>query len=141
MSAVSATASILRRVRHWRAACKVDIMNQISAPTMQGFPIFRVVRYLIVGATANLLVLGIHYGATFGAGLHHKASLFLASAIGFAVSYASNRAWTFQFKGKRIGSVARFGAGYGASFAVQWMILHIGADVLMLPHQWVVLFG
>jgi putative flippase GtrA len=94
---------------------QVDIVKQISVPEMQGFPVSRAVHSLIVGATVNLLILGIYYGATFGAGHHHKASLFLASANGFAVSYKSNRAWSFQFKGKRIGSDARFGAGYGAS--------------------------
>ena len=102
---------------------------------------WQLVRYLAVGASTNVFVVVIYYGASLGAGLHHKLSLTLASGVGFLVSYLVNRAWVFRSAERGMAPLVRYGAGYLCSFGIQWGILHVGVDVLGYPHQWVVLFG
>jgi len=101
----------------------------------------RFVRYLIVGAAANLTVLGIYWLASLGLGLSPKLSLTIASAFGFLIAYCANRMWSFEYHGNRAASLARYALGYFLSYSLQLAILNVGTDVLGYPHQWVVVFG
>ena len=98
-------------------------------------------RYLVVGAGANLFALAIYYVSTLAIGLEPKLAMTLAITIAFVPAYAANRAWTFRSDAGMARSVLRYGAGYGASFALQVVILYLGVDLLGQRHEWVVLFG
>jgi putative flippase GtrA len=101
----------------------------------------RFVRYLIVGAAANLTVLGIYWLASLGLGLSPKLSLTIASAFGFLIAYCANRMWSFEYRGAHAAPLARYALGYFLSYCLQLAILNVGTDVLGYPHQWVVVFG
>lgn len=98
-------------------------------------------RYSVVGIAANLLCLAVYYGLTLLLGLGPKLALTIASAIGFIVAFAANRHWTFKAAGPAGASLPRYAAGYLGSFALQYLILHVGVDRLGLAHELVVLFG
>lgn len=98
-------------------------------------------RYSVVGVGANLLCLAVYYGLTLLLGLGPKLALTIASAVGFIVAFAANRGWTFEAAGPAGASFLRYAAGYLGSFALQYLILHVGVDRLGFAHELVVLFG
>lgn len=101
----------------------------------------RYLKYIIVGLLANGILLIIYYILTFIANFEPKSALFFASAIGLALSYVANREWTFQAPSTNGSPALRYLVGYSASFALQWLILHVGTDKFGLAHQWVVIAG
>ena len=98
-------------------------------------------RYLLVGAAANAIVLGIYWSLSLGVGLLPELSLTLASAFGFVITYTANRIWSFNYRGDRAASLVRYSISYFVSYCLQLLVLHLGTDLLGYPHQWVVVFG
>ncbi|KFG69885.1 GtrA family protein [Microvirga sp. BSC39] len=101
----------------------------------------QVARYLCVGIGGNFFVLSIYYYATLVEEFYPTSALTVASGMGFVVSYALQRIWSFRYSGSVVSPFAKYSLGYLGSFAVQWIILRIGVDALGLPHYWMVLFG
>ncbi|WP_114948345.1 GtrA family protein [Microvirga calopogonii] len=101
----------------------------------------QLMRYLCVGAGSNAVVLCLYYMATLVWNLYPGTALTIASGIGFFISYTLQRAWAFRFSGNKFSSLLRYSFGYFLSYTAQWLILFVGVDKLLLPHQWVFLFG
>jgi putative flippase GtrA len=90
-------------------------------------------RYLVVGAATNFLVLTIYCGLSFWADVSPAPSLTVASGLGTLLSYVANRVWSFRFVGNSTASLVRYEIGYLGGFGVQMLILDIGVDVLAYP--------
>ena len=101
----------------------------------------RFTRYLLVGASANAIVLAVYWSLSLGVGLLPELSLTLASAFGLVLAYTANRIWSFNYRGDGAGSLVRYAVTCFTSYCIQLFVLRLGTDLLGYPHQWVVVFG
>ena len=92
------------------------------------------VKYVVAGLACNGLNMGLYYLFTLALKIDPRRALFMSCALVFPIAYLANRYWTFRSDAGWIASIAKYGAGYGASLLLQMGILHVGTFVLGLPH-------
>jgi putative flippase GtrA len=68
----------------------------------------RFAKFLLVGLSNTLVGVGVIYLAKWWAGIDDITSNALGYGVGLAMSFALNKAWTFQFGGDSRVALARF---------------------------------
>ncbi|MGK5678749.1 GtrA family protein [Actinoplanes sp. URMC 104] len=100
---------------------------------MAGADVTRLLRYGVSGAASALTHLGLGLTLAQGLGVRPVA----ASAAGFAasvgVSYALQRSWVFRASTAHVITGARFAAVTAAAFALNSVVLWLGAVALAAP--------
>jgi putative flippase GtrA len=87
-------------------------MEQNSRPAWQ-----RPVRFLLVGVLNTLTGLSAIYFGKFALGMPDIPANVFGYAVGLAVSFWGNAAWTFEYRGKLGPSAVRYLAVFAAAYA------------------------
>lgn len=91
-------------------------------------------RYIVVGATSNLLLYLAYIGLTAG-GLGHKTAMTLLYITGGVLTFVVNRTWSFNHKGSGHAALARYLVAYVLGYLFNLTLLWIFVDRLHQPHQ------
>jgi putative flippase GtrA len=93
-------------------------MEQNSPSTWQ-----RPLRFLLVGALNTLIGLSAIYLGKFALGLPDVPANVVGYAVGLAVSFWGNAAWTFEYRGRLGPSAARYLAVFAVAYATNLAVL------------------
>lgn len=91
-------------------------------------------RYIVVGATSNLLLYLAYIGLTIF-GLGHKTAMTLLYITGGLLTFIVNRNWSFSHKGNRRSALARYVVAYMLGYVFNLALLWLFVDHLHQPHQ------
>lgn len=91
-------------------------------------------KYALVGFGSNV-VLYILYLLITNLGIGHKSAVSVLYLIGVLQTFLFNRSWTFDYKGRRIGTFWRYMITYATGYLVNISMLVLLVDKMGLPHQ------
>lgn len=94
----------------------------------------QIIRYGVVGILNNLLCYFLYLMITI-VGLDPKVAITILYPIGITIAYFSHAKYSFSTRGKRFNIFLRFLFAYLIGYGINFMMLLILADKLMLPHQ------
>jgi putative flippase GtrA len=109
--------------------------EQIQTRTMG-----ELIRFGVVGVAHNLLGYLVYLLITW-LGTDPKVAVAILYPVGTAISFFANRHWTFNHQGEVTSSMARFVSMHVTGYALNLIIIYVGVDVLLFPHQLVQLFA
>ncbi|MDI1332968.1 MULTISPECIES: GtrA family protein [Pseudomonas] len=98
--------------------------------------IIELVRYGVIGLITNFLGYLIYFLITYYGGTP-KITMSVLYAVGTAISFISNRKWTFSHDGNLMSAGARYIFAHSLGYALNLSLLIIMVDHLGYPHQWV----
>ncbi|WP_010464742.1 GtrA family protein [Pseudomonas mandelii] len=102
--------------------------------------IIELVRYGVIGLITNFLGYLIYLLITYYGGTP-KITMSVLYAVGTAISFISNRKWTFSHDGNLMSAGARYIFAHSLGYALNLSLLIIMVDHLGYPHQWVQVFS
>lgn len=91
-------------------------------------------RYIVVGATSNLLLYLAYIGLT-AFGLGHKTAMTLLYITGALLTFMANRSWSFNHRGSGHAALARYIVAYVLGYLFNLTLLWLFVDRLHQPHQ------
>lgn len=90
-------------------------------------------RYAAVGVLSNTLLYALYLLST-NAGVGHKTAMTALFLVGMLQTYVFNRCWTFNYRGRVPGSLARYLMAYGSSYLLNLVALYLFVDKLGYHH-------
>ena len=109
-------------------------MNSNLHTSNNGIP--QLFRYAMVGVTQNLTGYIIYLALTWLI-LDPKTAITILYPIGFIVSYAGNKKWTFSHKGGHKQAAIRFTLVHIIGYSINLGLLYIFVDLYGYSHQYV----
>jgi putative flippase GtrA len=91
-------------------------------------------RYALVGLVSNAIGYLLYLLLTY-LGMGHKTAMTLLYIIGVLQTFYFNRNWSFKHHAVAQGSFVRYVFAYLFGYAINFVILWLGVDLLHLPHQ------
>ena len=91
-------------------------------------------RYVVVGATSNLLLYLAYLGLTAG-GFGYKAAMTFLYITGGLITFMANRIWSFNHQGDGHSALARYVVAYLLGYLFNLALLWFFVDRLHQPHQ------
>jgi putative flippase GtrA len=93
-------------------------------------------RYGLVGLASNATLYLIYLGLTH-LGLAPIAAMSASYALGVALTFPANKAWTFRDRGPSGNVAVRYGAAHATGYLTNLAVLSLCVTALGWPHAWV----
>lgn len=94
----------------------------------------RFIRYALVGLATNLAGYTVYLIIT-SLGVAPKTAMTALYFIGASLGYIGNRKWAFRYSGSVWRSALKYLAVHSGGYLLNFLMLHIFAEQLGLPHQ------
>lgn len=120
----------------WTSVFRSWQMSNITvAKKTQGW-FKQLARYALIGIASNLAGYLVYFLITY-LGLTPKITMTILYAVGAAIGYIGNRDFTFEHKGRMLGSSVRYFIAQLFGYFINLIILIILVDNYGYAHQWV----
>ena len=94
----------------------------------------QLIRYGIVGIASNLFIYFLYVLITYN-DVEPKIAMTFLYFTGASISFFANKSFTFNYKSRVFGSVARYVLAHLFGYLLNFLILMVFADRLGYPHQ------